>query len=367
MAIGRHGRGQRRGAARGAALLALGAALVAALAWFALRAPGADGSGPPAGREDPARRAGQGAELEAPAADPAPLAELPAGADAARSAGRVEPVAGPTFDVVALDAATGERVARFWVKRDAFAEVAAGVERFQADPETGLATLGRSAPPSPLSVRAPGYVQAQAMEPAPPGARVEVRLTRESSIAGIVRDGASAPVPAARVWLEWYGPDKDALAGDGDPLEYEGARFVRTDREGAYRFNGLTPGVYATRAEVGGVTVRSDRAWVDEGEWAEIDHWLEQHAAVLARVLAPDGTPAPKSLVLLTRAEEDAGAQPAARGYTGDDGRVTLGPLGAGRYRVVVVSDAGRSPVGFVTVPDRGSSEIDHEVRLTDS
>ena len=279
----------------------------------------------------------------------------------------VSELAPPSTEIVvrAVDAFSGEAVSRFWVRRDAFTEAAAEVERFRSDPATGQAHLQRSPFPMPLSIRAQGYEIGQGMEPSSPDATVEIALDRATTIRGIVRDGTSAPLKAAQVFLEWYGDSPEALDPLSDPLSYHGVKLIRTDEGGRFAFANVPPGVYATRVEIGGAVHQSDRVRVETGIWVDVDHWLEEHSVVVANLTNPDGEPAARSLILLFPFDADEEDAPAARGYTDDEGRARIGPLTEGPYRVQVVSNEGTALERTVEITSSSPSEVDLVIVLS--
>lgn len=251
--------------------------------------------------------------------------------------------------VRAVDARTGVRVMRFWIRASGFGDLASDVRRWRADPLTGEVSIDLDSPPGPLSVLADRYITRDFTPD--PGPRTTVRLERATSIVGVVRDADSAPVESARVDLVWYGEDGD----DGDePRESpEGvATLRRTDENGEYAFTKLPPGRWATRVTFGGVERTSAPRSARYGEWTHVDHWIDEGRRIVVDVTRPDGSPSETSRVLVSKVDVE---DPILARYSDSDGRVTLGPLEPDAYRLMVVSDHGAHDPIDVVVPEVSS------------
>ena len=253
----------------------------------------------------------------------------------------------------AIDAQTGARVMRFWVRASGFGDLASDVRRWRSDPATGEATVELEASPHgpfiPLSVLADRYLTHDFTPES--GSHAVARLERATSIVGTVRDADSAPVVSARVDLIWYGEESGPGA---EPLEPPDgvATLRRSDENGEYAFTKLPPGRWATRVTVGGVERSSSPRFARYGEWTRIDHWIDEGRRIVADVIQPSGAPSPDSRVLISK--EDAEPPLLAR-YSDSDGRVILGPLEPGAYVVTVVSDHGAHDPIDVVVPSDSS------------
>ena len=266
----------------------------------------------------------------------------------------------------AVDARTGARVMRFWVRASGFGDLASDIQRWRSDPETGEAVLEPVASPEgspvPLAVLADRYIPQQFTPER--GTRATVNLERATSIVGTVRDADSAPVESARVDLIWYG---DEVGPGTEPLEIPKgiATLRRTDERGEYAFTKLPPGRWATRVTVGGVERSSSPRFARYGEWTRIDHWIDEARRVVVDVVRPDGTPSADARVLISK--EDAETPVLAR-YSDTDGRVILGPLEPSAYVVKVISDHGaHDPIDVVVpseTPGSGSRTTHVQFRL---
>ncbi len=282
-----------------------------------------------------------------------------------------------SVQVTAIDGLDRTPVLRFWVERDQLVDVAAEVVRFPSDPASGAARVPRLGKGSaePVTIHSPAYRPAQAALGS--GEALEVRLERATCLVGRVVDGASAPLPSARVYLEYLGPLDASLEVAGPstqppaiafPESYGGGTLRRTDNEGRFAFTKLPAGIYRTRVEVDGTEASSAPRYVRSSAWTTSDHWLDQHARLVARVLRPDGTPAPSARLSLTPVDPTGGSpasEPSASRYTDETGEVVIGPLTPGRFRVTIQSDdGGFSPVEIDIRPD-GPSIVDRTFELT--
>lgn len=296
------------------------------------------------------------------------------------------------LELKVVDAMTGEGVPKYWVKPSEVRDMASPSAPLLADPASGRATLpatlwNADAPLSPADF----LVSAPLFEPHTvslegPGAASRTRtieLPRASAIVGVVRDGASAPVPAARVTLEFLGsvPGLRPETSETMPLPdaYQGPTLRRTDGSGRYSFGRLPPGAYRTRVERDGTVHVSDPISVQAGRWSFGDHWLDEHVRLTVTVLDPAGVAAKDSRVLLVPASPDSDVSGSLNDllseesgklvtrYTDAEGRATLGPLSEGHYHVSIQSDAGEAFAQMFQVEEASRSIVDLEFRLTES
>ncbi|QDV09813.1 hypothetical protein Poly30_53730 [Planctomycetes bacterium Poly30] len=343
------------------------------------------------------RSGGSSTETDRPAAlDALEVPDLEAaspGAQTTRTDATEESIArSGSLTLTAVDSVTGAAILKFWVKRSGTEDMASPAAPVLSDPASGEAVLPAASwdedaalDSADFLVSAPLY-EATLVTLEGPGARAASRtlkLARSSSIVGVVRDGASAPLPAARVTLEFLGSVPGLRAETSEPVPlpdaYQGPTLRRSDDAGRYSFDQLPPGSYRTRVERDGTLHVSDPVAVHPGRWTFCDHWLDEHVRVTVHVLAPDGHPAEGSRVLLQPAEssvsegppltkpsDESGERLATR-YTDEEGRATLGPIGAGRYLVFIQSDDGQATAQPLQVDDSGRSIVDLEFRLTES
>ncbi|MBI4600838.1 MAG: carboxypeptidase regulatory-like domain-containing protein [Planctomycetes bacterium] len=178
--------------------------------------------------------------------------------------------------------------------------------------------------------------------------RIDFRLGAGLTLRGRVLDGKSRPLPA--VALRVVAEDID-VESPSETLARRLAELLSTtsDDEGRYRLRGLPaealelPGVLELEVRPPGAaaswTVEVD-VDAEEGE-VERDIVLDLAEPVRGVVLAPDGRPVPRAVLLATSATEGLTAATASDGA----GRFELRSLPAGFYRLRVEA-AGR-PVGF--------------------
>lgn len=349
-----------------AAILVLGA-LILAGTFLLGTSPGADNAALPAtvDRAEPDATGGL-STMAGPAGTPEDLmAREPERAKVQETAATHD----GTVRLRVVDALTGQAVLKYWARRSGMIDMASIQPPRLSDPATGKLVLPGSVwlgadpdAPAEFLVSAPLYepLTTSLEGPGPRDLERTVKMTRAAGIVGVVRDGSSAPLPSARVNLEFLGASEGFSTATGAPApmpeSYEGATLRRTDETGRYAFGHLPPGVYRTRASRDGTVHLSDPIFVAAGRWSLGDHWLDEHVRLAVVVTDPDGLAAEKSRILLlpidpetaeplalnTLLPDDA-EKPVTR-YTDTEGRATLGPLSAGTYRVFVQSDDGQAP-----------------------
>ncbi len=321
----------------------------------------------PTGPEDLEHEAGS--ELH-----PSGRATVPEGAD--------EPGQG-TLQLVASDAITGQPVPRFWMKQDAMVDAASTGGPFLSDPDSGTVTLAHTEwdAADPLEKRSflvssPRHTP-QSVElnrPRRDGEKLTLRLLRAASIVGTVRDGSSAPLPSARVTLQYHGPAADFTGELGEPVplpdSYQGSTLRLTDAEGEYAFSQLPPGVYVTQVQQATALHASDPIFVRPGEWSLGDHWLDEHVRLTVTVTQADGTASANTRILLVQAEPplneslDEGVEIMTAKYTDAEGRATVGPLSPGAYGVYIQSDDGVAAPMALEVAETSRSVLELFARL---
>ncbi|MEM9380417.1 MAG: carboxypeptidase-like regulatory domain-containing protein [Planctomycetota bacterium] len=255
-----------------------------------------------------------------------------------------------------LDATTGLEVRTAWFQRSA---IGASEARFDAQREGENTTLRVEDASATVLVSAPRYV-ARSVTLERAGVEA-VRLQRATSLIGTVRDAQSGLVSGARVSLEYLGTSLSGVGTDAESLPFDGPTLRRTDERGEYAFTGLAPGVYRATCSVDGATHASRPTLVTGGAWTRTDHWLTEATRLSVQVARPDGLPAARARLLVTRPGESG---PSLTRYTDEDGRATLGPLDPGTYDVAVQSRDGETSPRSLTIHDDGQAFVDLHLQL---
>lgn len=274
--------------------------------------------------------------LERAVAAPAPL-----------DVGIEEAAVAPQARLVVLDAVTGLSVGAFTVT------LAGRVERLESLGGQPI-LLDLATPDQHLEIGAAGF-RSQATTVRGDEVR-EIRLTRSTTLRGVVRDADGAPMPHASVRLIANAGAAEDPSGD----VVERPTLRRTDGAGAFTFDALEPGVYRTSVEVAGVTHLSRPMALRDGEWAQADHRLVTSTVLSVQVDSPGGLPAERARLLIQR---DGAHAPVTR-YTDDRGRAAIRPLPAGSYQLTVQSTEGTSPPRAFTIEEAGQGLVDLHVRL---
>ena len=183
-----------------------------------------------------------------------------------------------------------------------------------------------------VSGEAEGYADGETQAVAPAQA-VELLLTPESSLAGIVVEaGTRKPVPDVLVGVG---------GGDGESrFSYGGGATARTDAQGRFRLERLKPGRYKPTATGRGVFGEpADSVLLGLGQRVD-DVTIEVHPArvVGGRVeidSAGKRTPCPHGSVRLRGSDNSRNEWDT----TDDDGQIELRAVRAGRYQVMVSCD----------------------------
>ncbi|HVV86327.1 MAG TPA: carboxypeptidase regulatory-like domain-containing protein [Kofleriaceae bacterium] len=183
-----------------------------------------------------------------------------------------------------------------------------------------------------LTAEAEGYAAGEANAVAPAQA-VEILLTPESSLGGVVVD-ADSRAPVADVLVQ---------VGDGegdDSFGWGGGDSARTDAQGRFRLERLKPGRYKPTASGRGVYGEpADSVLLGLGQHVD-DVTIEVHPAriVSGRIEIADGDARrPCARGWLSLHGTDNGRR--ANDRTDDDGQVELTAVRAGRYEVSVRCD----------------------------
>lgn len=152
---------------------------------------------------------------------------------------------------------------------------------------------------------------------------VIIRLPAGVEVAGVVVDGARAPVAGAEVRVTVVG-------GSG----VRGAeRTATTDASGAFRFERLAPGTATLEARgAAGVSPPMTIKLKDGARRAGIQLVLASAASIAGRVVDGKGTPIAGATVLATPAKSKIKARPVT---TGPDGAFVLEGLAAGTRHIV--------------------------------
>ncbi|MCA9675126.1 MAG: carboxypeptidase regulatory-like domain-containing protein, partial [Myxococcales bacterium] len=202
------------------------------------------------------------------------------------------------------------------------------------------------------SARADGYTWGWGQGVAS-GARIEILLTPESSLGGVVVDAATrAPVPGATV----------RLSGEWGP-----SGRVFTDADGRFRFTHLAPDRYRPIAEIAGAYGEAAESVLIGLAQSRDDLVVELHPAATVSgkvVVKGDGGPGQDCWVSLNRDD--------GRSYndgTHDDGRVELAAVQPGSYEVSMWCDRSLSlapypPVVVGTEPVEVVWEVDAGLRV---
>ncbi len=371
-----------------ATIIALGAAILAG----ALYLGGEPEKGAPTtiGHAEAAGEEGQAVAAEPEGLPPVESSVLTPVAPATRTeAPTVAAATGGAMNVRVTDGITGQVIKKYWVAAAGTMDMTSKPAPYLSNPKTGLTQL-----PAPIwqglakgamkefTVSAPMYAPLLVSLAAPGAADVDrtIEMTRSTAIVGVVRDGSSAPLAAARVTLEYLGPLGEFNAGQADavplPDSYDGPTLRRTNDAGRYSFGHLPAGVYRTRVQRDGTTHLSDPIFAQAGRWALGDHWLDEHVRLAVTLVQATGEPAVASRILMLAAPEGglpAGVTPAlpedaeilVSRYTDEEGRATLGPLSLGQYTIYVQSDEGTTLPKELAIQEGSRSILELDLQLT--
>lgn len=270
------------------------------------------------------------------------LVELPRIAGRVVDDGTGAPV--PEFSIGA--AASDDPMSGFWPP---------GTE-YVRDPDGRFDVAARRGEGVRLLVRAPGHAP-RILDPVDTRAgdvrRLEVRLSRGTTVRGRVVDTAGRPVAGARIRIE----------GVRDPspffmlLKHAPPRYrTLSDRDGRFAIAHVLPGSREVTAEHSDHAPVSVALSVADGPESVIpDIALPRSASLWGSVLARDGGPDARAVVLV--AAEDAATGPSRSVSTGPNGFYDLRNVRPGRYRLVVTQREG-STICFPRFPDGSSVEL---------
>ena len=211
----------------------------------------------------------------------------------------------------------------------------------------GRFTLWGEAGEARVAAEAEGYADGDA-EAVAPAQAVEILLTPESTLAGIVVDADTrAPVADAAVEVGKSGES---------PFDWMGSEVVHTGADGRFRFDRLEPARYKpTASGRGAYGEAADSVLLGLGQHVD-DVVIEVHPARVVRgtIMIDDGRaarPCKGGEVALHRDDPEAEERESA----GDDGVVELTAVRPGRYRVEVecTSYVARERYDDVVVVDR--------------
>ena len=199
---------------------------------------------------------------------------------------------------------------------------------FARSDEQGAFTLWVQAGPLSLSATADGYARGEKAGSAP-GQHMELLLTPESILAGVVRErGTKKPVAGALVKVgeeQIWRRDQDQ-AGFGSAV---------TDADGRFRITRLAPGRYKARATATGRYGEAEESVLLGLGQTRDSLVVEVHPAFVvggAITVADSDEPCPTGSVRMTAKDSDREAS----GSTEGDGAVTMKAVLPGTYRVDV-------------------------------
>jgi protocatechuate 3,4-dioxygenase beta subunit len=182
-----------------------------------------------------------------------------------------------------------------------------------------------------LVVEAPGRSLPH-REPVEVGGDTEVTIELPAlSLAGrVVSAESGAPLGGAAVSLAL----RERMTFEGGPLRTRGDH--RAGADGAFRFDGLVPGVYTIEASAPDHASRVVEVRVDDAAAEEAVIELEPSTGLVLRVTGPLGLPVPR---VVATVRNDAGAALLTRPYlAGEDGRIVARDLPRGR-QFLLLSD----------------------------
>jgi len=170
---------------------------------------------------------------------------------------------------------------------------------------------------------------------------IVVQLSRGGSLSGTVRDGFGSPSPQRTIVL-------------GKTLTDPEARQARTDADGAYRFNRVTPGTYEARltpAAGQGLRVTTVAVVIHENEVTVQDFEDESGIRLQGQVLR-SGEPLPRALLFFNPLETVLDLSEMQVATSDDDGLYQILLERPGTYRVMVQTDSSGGSSTQLDVPD---------------
>ena len=205
-------------------------------------------------------------EISATGFAPMVLRGLPVESDAAHVAdlGTVQLVRAATIrGVVTDDEGTGIAGVDVWLNRNLERDPARGVAKLEGDPPArtapdGTFSLDELTPGERLHLvfTAPGFLAATREAVEAPREGLTVTLTPAANLAGRVLDEHEAPVANAKVSLVPYYADPGVMTPRLGP---EHMHSIRTDTNGAFAFDKLTPALYKLSVHAAGYLVPPQR------------------------------------------------------------------------------------------------------------
>jgi len=188
---------------------------------------------------------------------------------------------------------------------------------------------------------------------------VDFRMREAGRVEGLVVDETGSPLPEASIYL---------FAENGQRIEPFSTTV--TDGTGRFEYEGVQPGSYTVRARAGGrATPEPVPVRVGEGQTAQAELKVETGTTLILKLVDESGQPLQAGVEVFDENEQEVGGMLSLAeileifmqgNFSSTEPRV--GPLTAGRYRVVAESADGRKATKMVTL--RGQDERSLKLRL---
>jgi RNA polymerase sigma-70 factor (ECF subfamily) len=207
---------------------------------------------------------------------------------------------------------------------------------------TAAGADGRYELPAPPSCDLVLAVEAEGFAASPPrssaaasgGRRLDLVLQPEALLRGQIRGGDGAPVAGARVSARVGLPGRPAAA-PGQRRVPEHHRTVTSDPAGRFELRGLPAGqLWLAAQSDDGAAASLGPQTVAAGEVRDVDLSLSPPASLSGRILFDDGAPAAGVRVDAAADRDGADFGFFASTVSDEQGRFTVGPLGAGTVSV---------------------------------
>jgi protocatechuate 3,4-dioxygenase beta subunit len=193
------------------------------------------------------------------------------------------------------------------------------------------------APGQLVGARMPGYAPSlQRQVDGRPGDDIEIVLILQGvggAWTGHVFDPEGKPVAGARIVARGSRGDQRFPLPDGRMGSHPGSLSTLSDSDGAFRFDGLAPGVANVSAQAHGFVHWMDTLAISEGTAAVLDVHLGPGATLHGRLLDPGGLPVAGAKVQFSNPPEFHTI------YSDEQGRFAKSGIAAGKYHFTV--DAG--------------------------
>ncbi|MFN7971577.1 MAG: carboxypeptidase regulatory-like domain-containing protein [Acidobacteriota bacterium] len=216
--------------------------------------------------------------------------------------------------------------------------------------EDGAFDLDAEAGKLDVTVFAPGYLTAtvtgvEAKDGPEDVAPIVVELARGLRLRGRVVDDEHRPLPGARVAAQPASQSNPSMMrmNDGDTVA------ALTDDDGAFRLDGVPPGVVSLAASVEGrVAARKELTLDGDREGVEIT--LSKGQTVTGLVRRRDGAPAPETDVLLMQGDSPMAMYGARQETTDGNGAFAFEGVEPGSYQVRATTTSGASSPNVAVV-----------------